>query len=149
MTDNPEQGSGLANLGRRRVLKIATIGGVATLVLPDKWSKPVVKSVIVPAHAEASPHGPPVPKVVPPVESDIRLKEDIMPLLRLDNGIALYRYRYKWDPQLFVGVMAQEVADVVPNAVLRGEDGYLRVDYGQLGLNLMTWDDWLASKVAL
>jgi hypothetical protein len=24
-------------------------------------------------------------------------------------------------------------------------DGYLRVDYGRLGLKLMTWQEWLAS----
>jgi hypothetical protein len=41
---------------RRRILKIATIGGIATtLALPSKWTKPIVKSVIVPAHAAASP----------------------------------------------------------------------------------------------
>ncbi|MGE3529426.1 MAG: hypothetical protein AB7G54_08350 [Methyloceanibacter sp.] len=43
---------------RRQILKIFTIGGVATaLVLPASWTKPLVKSVIVPAHAQASPHG--------------------------------------------------------------------------------------------
>src|SRR5450755_4485512 len=121
---------------RRRVLKVVTVGGIATtLALPGKWTKPIVKSVIVPAHAAASP---------PPVTvSDVRLKNDITPLMRLDNGIGLYRYRYKWDHQLFVGVMAQEVADIVPTAVLRGQDGYLRVDYEQLGLSLMTWDQWV------
>jgi hypothetical protein len=42
---------------RRQVLKIFTIGGVATaLVMPTSWTKPLVKSVIVPAHAQASPH---------------------------------------------------------------------------------------------
>jgi hypothetical protein len=42
--------------GRRRVLKAITVGGVATaLVLPSKWTKPVAQSVIVPAHAQASP----------------------------------------------------------------------------------------------
>jgi hypothetical protein len=76
--------------------------------------------------------------------SDIRLKEDILPLMRFDNGIGLYRYRYKWSDQFYVGVMAQEVATIVSTAVLRGKDGYLRVDYGQLGMKLMTWDDWTA-----
>ena len=76
------------------------------------------------------------------LSSDVRLKDDIMPLTRLDNGINLYRYRYKWSQQRFVGVMAQEVADIVPEAVARGADGYLRVDYGRLGLKLMTWDEW-------
>ena len=42
--------------GRRRILKVITIGGVATtLLLPSKWAKPVAQSVIVPAHAAASP----------------------------------------------------------------------------------------------
>jgi hypothetical protein len=42
--------------------------------------------------------------------------------------------------------MAQEVADIIPDAVVRGPDGYLRVDYGRLGLRLMTWDEWLAAR---
>lgn len=29
---------------------------------------------------------------------------------------------------------------------LAGADGYLRVDYRQLGLRLMTWDEWTASS---
>ena len=41
---------------RRQVLKIFTIGGVATaLVMPTSWTRPFVKSVVVPAHAQASP----------------------------------------------------------------------------------------------
>ena len=129
---------------RRRLLKTALIGGVATsLVLPSKWTKPIVKSVIVPAHAAASPS----PTTTPLPPSDVRLKEDITPLMRLDNGIGLYRYRYKWNPQFFVGVMAQEVAGIVPTAVARGSDGYLRVDYGQLGLSLKTWDEWVSDTL--
>jgi hypothetical protein len=40
-------------------------------------------------------------------------------------------------------VMAQEVEKVVPSAVSRDADGYLRVDYGQVGLRLETWNEWL------
>ena len=80
------------------------------------------------------------------VVSDIRLKRDIVEVGRLDNGVDLYRYRYKWSDQTYVGVMAQEVAQVVPDAVMHGGDGYLRVDYGRLGLRLMTWDEWVASS---
>lgn len=75
--------------------------------------------------------------------SDIRLKRDIVQVGCLDNGIGLYRYRYKRSDQLFVGVMAQEVANISPDAVLRGPDGYLRVDYGRLGIRLVTWDEWV------
>jgi hypothetical protein len=78
--------------------------------------------------------------------SDIRLKRDIVPVGQLANGLRLYRYRYVWGPTLYVGVMAQEVRDVVPTAVVRGHDGYLRVDYRQLGLRLQTWDEWVASN---
>ena len=42
-----------------------------------------------------------------------------------------------------VGVMAQEVALIHPDAVVRGAlDDYLRVDYGRLGLKLMTLPKW-------
>lgn len=33
-----------------------------------------------------------------------------------------------------------------PDAVIRGTDGYLRVDYSRLGLHLMTWQEWTASR---
>ena len=40
---------------RRKVMKILLIGGVATAVmLPGKWTKPIVNAVIVPAHAAFS-----------------------------------------------------------------------------------------------
>jgi hypothetical protein len=39
---------------RRHILRAALGGGAASaLVLPEQWVKPVVKSVIVPAHAAA------------------------------------------------------------------------------------------------
>ena len=79
------------------------------------------------------------------VVSDVRAKRDIVPVARLDNGIGLYRYRYNWSDQLYVGVVAQEVAEVLPGAVVRGADGYLRVDYRQLGTHLQTWDEWMLS----
>jgi Chaperone of endosialidase len=75
--------------------------------------------------------------------SDIRLKRDIVEVGRLANGLHLYHFRYNWADREYVGVMAQEVEKVAPEAVSRGADGYLRVDYGQLGLRLETWDEWL------
>jgi endosialidase-like protein len=77
--------------------------------------------------------------------SDVRLKENIVALGRLDNGIALYRFRYKGDDRtIYVGVLAQEVQHVVPSAVSRDRDGYLRVDYDKLGIEFTTWDTWQA-----
>lgn len=79
--------------------------------------------------------------------SDIALKHDIVFLGRLASGIGYYRFSYIDDEhgRAFVGVMAQEVQQVAPQAVARGRDGFLRVDYRQLGLKLRTYDDWLAS----
>jgi polysaccharide export outer membrane protein len=82
----------------------------------------------------------------PPVVSDIRLKRDITKLVKLDNGLWLYRFRYLWSNTYYVGVMAQEVERVVPEAVIHGADGYLRVNYARLGLRFVTWDEWLASQ---
>jgi hypothetical protein len=41
-------------------------------------------------------------------------------------------------------VMAQEVQAVMPQAVVRGSDGYLRVYYEQLGLRMQSWNEWVA-----
>jgi Chaperone of endosialidase len=82
------------------------------------------------------------------VVSDLRLKRDIALLARLDNGIGLYRYRYHWSDTVYVGVMAQEVAAIVPHAVVQGADGYLRVAYQYLGLRLLTWDEWVETAPA-
>ena len=59
---------------------------------------------------------------------------------RLDNGLGFYRYRYNGSDKLYVGVMAQEVQTIMPEAVVRGRDGYLRVLYDKLGLKFATYD---------
>jgi opacity protein-like surface antigen len=77
------------------------------------------------------------------IPSDARLKRDIALVGRRDDGLGLYRYRYLWSDTVYVGVMAQEVALVHPDAVVRDAlDDYLRVDYGRLGLKLMTLPEW-------
>jgi len=78
------------------------------------------------------------------VYSDIRQKRDIRPLDILVNGLRLYRYRYRWSPTEYVGVLAQEVAAMVPDAVSKDDAGFLRVDYRRLGLQLRTYEDWLS-----
>jgi len=75
------------------------------------------------------------------------LKHDIVLLGLLDNGLALYRFVYNGSQKAYVGVMAQEVEQVRPDAVVRGRDGYLRVRYDQLGLTFQTYDQWLANGV--
>ena len=79
--------------------------------------------------------------------SDVRLKRDITLVGHLDDGLGLYQYRYLWSDTVYVGVMAQEVALIHPDAVVRGAlDNYLRVDYSRLGLRLMTLPEWEAQN---
>ncbi|UGY07027.1 DUF3300 domain-containing protein [Bradyrhizobium quebecense] len=76
--------------------------------------------------------------------SDIALKHDIVLLGRLANGLGFYRFSYLGSQKTYVGVIAQEVEGVMPQAVTRGRDGYLRVYYERLGLKLRSYRDWLA-----
>jgi outer membrane immunogenic protein len=77
------------------------------------------------------------------IYSDVRLKRDIALVGRRDDGLGLYRYRYLWSDTVYVGVMAQEVALIHTDAIVRDAlDDYLRVDYGRLGLRLMTLPEW-------
>lgn len=81
--------------------------------------------------------------------SDIRLKEDIAPLMDLGNGLKLYTFRYRGsDHTVYVGVMAQEVQKIDPSAVSYDRQGYLMVDYDRIGLKLMTWKEWQAKAGA-
>jgi hypothetical protein len=77
--------------------------------------------------------------------SDINAKHDIVLIGQLDNGIGFYRYSYNGSDKVYVGVMAQEVQKVMPEAVVRGRDGYLRVFYEKLGLKVESYDHWVAS----
>ena len=77
--------------------------------------------------------------------SDMMLKHDILLLGRLDNGLGFYRFRYNGGGEAYVGVMAQEVQTVLPAAVVRGGDGYLRVFYDQVGVRFQSYRRWVGA----
>ena len=81
--------------------------------------------------------------------SDIALKHDIVLLGYLPSGLGYYRFSYNGSDKTYVGVMAQDVQQVAPQAVFAGRDGYLRVDYRQLGVRFQTYDAWLRSGAQL
>jgi hypothetical protein len=81
--------------------------------------------------------------------SDMRLKHDIVLLGRLNDGLGYYRFVYNGGHTAYVGVMAQEVRTVAPDAVTRGPDGYMRVSYDRLGLPFETYLQWVASGAHL
>jgi hypothetical protein len=71
--------------------------------------------------------------------SDIRLKTNIKQVGKLDNGIKLYTWKWTAEAKKIVGdqaeygVLADEVQEIMPEAVSRGSDGYLRVNYAAVG----------------
>src|SRR5687767_946494 len=72
--------------------------------------------------------------------SDRRLKEDIVRIGEHPLGIGLYLFRYRaplharFGAGRRLGVMADEVQAVLPDAVVVQPDGYMQVDYARLGL---------------
>lgn len=90
--------------------------------------------VIVAGIALASDDGSPPPAL----PSDTRLKTDVRRAGELDNGLTVYAFRFKGDDRYFAGLMADELLEDqrFAHAVRRGDDGYLRVDYAKLGVNL-------------
>ena len=77
--------------------------------------------------------------------SDMMLKHDISLIGHLENGLGFYRFAYNGSDKAYVGVMAQEVQTIMPTAVLRGSDGYLRVSYDMVGVKFQAYDKWVAS----
>lgn len=68
--------------------------------------------------------------------SDIRLKENVT-AAGTRNGHNWYEFNYKRHPeQRFRGVMAQDIMQTHPWAVVEDATGYLKVNYSMLGLNM-------------
>jgi len=70
--------------------------------------------------------------------SDVSLKTNIEPVGKLPNGINLYTWDWNEEGKRIAGdaptygVIAQEVQEVAPEAVTRGDHGYLMVNYSKL-----------------
>ena len=78
--------------------------------------------------------------------SDIRLKRDIQKIAKLSDGLTLYSFRYLWSEETYVGVLAQDVLKLYPEAVSTDEYGFFRVDYGMLDLDMPTLAEWKQRK---
>ena len=61
--------------------------------------------------------------------SDKRLKENLKPVGKLENGLVVYCFNFKGSPTRQIGLIAQEVQELIPEAVKVDADGFLRVDY--------------------
>lgn len=77
-----------------------------------------------------------LPNEPPLTDSDRRLKTDIQQIGITHNALPLYRYRYRGEDAVYEGVMAQDVLQHTPSAVVLGSDGFYAVDYSALGLTM-------------
>ncbi len=62
--------------------------------------------------------------------SDKRLKENIKPVGKLDNGLTVYAFNFKGNRATQIGLIAQEVMNVKPKAVVK-ENGFYKVNYDE------------------
>lgn len=74
------------------------------------------------------------------INSDARLKEDVVFIGRAPQGFSLYLFHYKqefrddWGHGRQFGVMADEIEAIMPDAVSVHPNGYKMVDYDKLGI---------------
>lgn len=67
--------------------------------------------------------------------SDARLKENLTPVGKLDNGLTVWLFNFKGDDVPRLGLLAQEVQQVAPEAVEASPEGLLMVNYGAAALH--------------
>lgn len=81
--------------------------------------------------------------------SDLQLKHDVVLIGQMPNGLGFYSFAYNGSDKHYVGVIAQEVKGVMPEAVYRAKDGYLRVRYDLIGVKFQTYEQWSAEGARL
>lgn len=67
--------------------------------------------------------------------SDPRLKKHVSLIERMANGLGIYRFRYLWERSTepeHIGVMADEVATIMPEALGPVISGFMTVNYDKL-----------------
>jgi hypothetical protein len=133
---------GLGDIQRREALiKLGKYTAYAT---------PVLLATVTAAQAASAP----APTPAPPANSDARLKTNITPVAALPNGLTLYSFQYRRDPTTtYVGVLAQDLLNSensrFRHAVVVRPDGYYAVKYDELGLKMLTLDEWHAVSVQI
>lgn len=68
----------------------------------------------------------------PSIYCDRRLKVEIERVGALDSGVPVYRFKYLNSDVFHIGVMADELEQVYPDAVSHDHKGYKMVDYGRV-----------------
>jgi len=114
------------------------LGGAGTVTRPGPSGAQQLGSTIGMASTLFNPTSGLFPKALATM-SDIRLKKNIKKLKTTSKGINIYSWEWKDKAYTLgenlsktVGVIAQEVKDILPEAVVKGKDGYYRVNYSMI-----------------
>ena len=65
------------------------------------------------------------------------LKENIFKLGKSSEGHNVYKFNYKGNPTNYIGVIAEEVQKLKPEAVFRMANGFLGVNYDQIDVDFL------------
>ena len=65
------------------------------------------------------------------------LKENIFKLGKSSEGHNVYKFNYKGNPTNYIGVIAEEVQRIKPQAVSRLSNGFLGVDYNLIDVDFL------------
>ncbi len=109
---------------------------------PAEWGELTARLIAPKPDAPITPAfdwGNLVPIAVPVLGgllSDRRLKTNIVPIETRPDGQRLYEFSFRGFATRWLGVIAQEVLQTHPEAVVEDERGYLTVNYNMLGATL-------------
>jgi hypothetical protein len=125
---------------RAQMVTLANLyGGLAGLGSQTQFQQSGYQSQVVPGGPSALMQGLQAAGTIASIyRSDIRLKKDIKRVGKLPNGLNVYTWEWTEEARPLVnkqptmGVIAQEVQEVLPEAVSTHADGYLMVDYSKV-----------------
>ena len=72
----------------------------------------------------------------PIIKSDQSVKKDVVRIGTHRLGFGIYCFSYLWSEDKYIGVLAQEVNQVRPDAVVVDPDRFLGVDYSAIGMKM-------------
>lgn len=80
------------------------------------------------------------------IVSDARVKADAKVVGKLPNGVPIYEFKFLWENQSRVGLMAQDLQtrDDMRASVVVLPNGLLGIDYASLGLRMASEPQWTA-----
>ena len=109
---------------------------------PAQWGELTARLIAAKPDAPITPAfdwGSLVPIAVPVLGgllSDRRLKTNIVPRETRSDGLRIYEFSFRGFAKRWRGLIAQEVLQTHPEAVVEDEKGFLTVNYNILGVTL-------------